>query len=288
MKSLIIPMILVILLFTSCEKEIDIDMPDYTPSVVIEGFIVNGMNPVIALTNNVDYVSVAGTDLYEKSFIHNALVIIDTDGNGSDTLQELINTDPKTGLTTAIYTSNKIVGEIGKSYTLKVTTGGKTYTAISKIPTPVKIQDIWYEDHPEPENDSLKTVWVKILDPTETNYYRYTSEVNGEHGPQPEISTISDKSFNGKEYIKAIDSGLNNEEQDLHGGVSGYFKTGDTITVKWANAEKSYYDAWTTIDFKRTQNKNPFLNPVRVVGNFDGAIGYWSGLGVDVKSIILK
>jgi hypothetical protein len=129
---------------------------------------------------------------------------------------------------------------------------------------------------------------VKITDPVETNYYRYTSEVNGKHGPQPEISTISDKAFNGKEYKKAVDSGLENEEQDMHGGVSGYFKTGDTISVKWANAEKSYYDVWTTIDFRRTQNENPFMNPTRIVSNIKGGLGYWSGLGVDAKTIVLE
>jgi hypothetical protein len=198
-KSVIIPAILGLMLFTSCEKEIDIDMPAYTPSVVIEGFIVNGMNPVVALTNNVDYVSLAGKDLYEQSFIHNALVVINKENNGGDTLEEKINTDPKTGMTTAIYTTNKIVGEVGKSYTLTITTGGKTYSAVAKIPTPVKIQDIWYEAHPDATNDSLKTVWVKILDPDEANYYRYTSEVNGEF--QPSAINLSTEKNTQKQLI---------------------------------------------------------------------------------------
>jgi hypothetical protein len=37
-----------------------------------------------------------------------------------------------------------------------------------------------------------------------------------------------------------------------------------------------------------TQSKNPFMNPTRVVTNIRGALGYWSGLGVDIKSIVLK
>jgi hypothetical protein len=288
MKKIIFSIIAIAITLASCEKEVEIDMPAYTPSVVVEGFIVNDMAPVVFLTKNVEFVSDAGKDLYEKSFIHNALITIYTEGATTDTLVEILNTDPKTGLKAALYSSVKTKGVIGKSYSLKVTTGGKTYTALATIPKPVKITEIWYENHPEASNDSFKTVWVKILDPIGANYYRYTSEVNGQHGPQPEISTIIDKGFEGKEYKKAIDSGLANEEQDMHGGVSGYFKVGDTITVKWANAEKSYYDVWTSIDFKRTQSKNPFMSPTRVVTNIKGALGYWSGLGVDVKSVILK
>jgi hypothetical protein len=288
MKNKILSAIAAIAIFSSCEKDINMDMPAYTPSVVVEGFIVNDMAPVVVLTHNVPYVAEAGKDLYEKSFIHGAVITIDVPGKATDTLSEISQTNPKTGLKSAFYTSLKIKGEVGKSYTLRVITEGKTYSAIATIPEPVKIAEIWYEKHPEAANDSFKTVWVRILDPVGTNYYRYTSEVNRQHGTQPDISTVSDKGFDGKEYKKAIDSGLKNEEQDLHGGVSGYFSIGDTITVKWANAEKSYYDAWATIDFKRSQNQNPFMNPTRVVGNIKGCLGYWSGLGVDAKSIVLK
>lgn len=288
MKKILLLEIISVIILSSCEKDIEIDMPAYTPSVVVEGFIANEMAPVVILTNNVEYVSVAGRDLYEKSFIHNAIITVDTNDGMTDTLTEITQTNLKTGMKSSYYSSLKIIGEVGKSYTLKVVTGNKTYSAKATIPEPVKIQEIWYKNHPDATNDSFKTVCVKILDPDGINYYRYTSEVNKQHGPQPEISTISDKAFNGKEYTKAIDSGLANEEQDMHGGVSGYFTVGDTITVKWANVEKSYYDLWTTIDFKRSQNQNPFMNPTRIVGNINGCLGYWSGLGVDAKSIVLK
>jgi hypothetical protein len=288
MKNILISAIVAIIILSACEKEINMDMPDYTPSVVVEGFIVNNMAPVVILTNNVSFVSTAGKDLYEKSFIHDAQLIVEVQNGISDTLTEITKTDPKSGLKSYFYSSKKIVGEVGKSYGITIKTGGKTYSALAKIPEPVKIEEIWFTNHPDAANDSFKTVWVKILDPLETNYYRYTSDVNGKHGPQPEISTIGDKAFSGKEFTKAIDSGLANEEQDMHGGVSGYFKVGDTITVKWANAEKTYYDVWTSIDFKRSQNQNPFMNPTRIVGNIQGCLGYWSGLGVDVKSIVLK
>lgn len=280
-------LILLALALSSCEKEIEIDMPAYTPSLVVEGFIVNDMAPVILLTKNIEYTARAGRNLYSSSFIHDAFVTIEYNGI-VDTLKEITQEDPATGMKTYLYSSAKTVGVIGETYVLNIRHAGKIYSASAKIPVPVAIQDMWFEKHPKETNDSLKTVWIKINDPLETNYYRYITEVNGGHSVQAEMSTVNDNAFNGKEYVKAIDSGLKNEEQDMHGGVSGYFRVGDTITVKWANVEKSYYDTWTSIDFKRSQNQNPFMNPTRIVGNIDGCLGYWSGMGVNAKSIILK
>lgn len=288
MKNILLSAVTILLMVSACEKDTEIDMPAYTPSVVAEGFIVNNMAPVVILSHNVPYVSRAGKNLYEQSFIHNALITIDVEEGITDTLAEISQTDIQSGLTSYFYTSQKIKGEVGKRYTLKINIGNKTFDAVATIPKPVEIKEMWFENHSDARNDSFKTVWVKIIDPLETNYYRYTSEINGQHSSQPEISTINDRAFNGREYIKAIDSGLKNEEQDMHGTVSGYFMTGDTITVKWINAEKSYYDVWTTIDFKRSQNQNPFMNPTRIAGNIKGCLGYWSGLGVESKSIILK
>jgi len=49
MKKIILIPIAAIIILTSCEKEIEIDMPAYTPSIVVEGFIANGMAPIIFL-----------------------------------------------------------------------------------------------------------------------------------------------------------------------------------------------------------------------------------------------
>lgn len=288
MKTIHIIIIAAIGMLWACEKEIDIDMPDYESSLVIEGFIINGMQPVVTLTNSVPFSSESGFEQYENSFVHNALVTVTFNENTTDTLIEIENRNENSGLTTYMYSTDKFVGEVGGTYQLNVTVNGENYTATATIPEPVPIKEIWYEDHPEEDNEDLKIVWIKIDDPIGANYYRYTSEVNGNHGPQPEISTVSDEAFDGMEYSKAVDSGLGNEDQDMHGGVSGYFEVGDTVTVKWINCEKSYYNMWTSIDFKRTQSLNPFLSPTPIKGNIDGALGYWSGLGASVNTVILK
>jgi hypothetical protein len=288
MKKIIITGIFLMLLFSSCEKDIDLVMPEFTPSVVIEGMIFNNRPPIVILTKNIPYETSAGYQLYESCFIHNAEITISDSDKNTYALKEIATKDTTRNFTSYIYSNDNLIGKPGYTYTLSVKTGNRTYTSQTTIPESVEIKDIWYENHPDTHNDSLKIIKVKIHDPVQKNYYRYSTEINGKQTAQPEISTLNDAFFNGTDYIKAIDSGLNNEEQDIHGGISGYFAVGDTITVNWANVDKPYYDFWTTVDFKRTQNKNPFMNPTRIVGNIKNCLGYWGGLNVDTKKVILK
>jgi len=125
----------------------------------------------------------------------------------------------------------------------------------------------------------LKTILIKILDPLGANYYGYLAAVNGRNGRifQTGISTFDDNSFDGKEYTKTIS-----------GDVNGYFSVGDTVTVKLGNSEKLFYDAWISINLLRSQNQNAIITSSRIVGNIKGCLGYWSGVGGDKKSIVIK
>jgi hypothetical protein len=288
MKNLVFISIIFVILFSSCEKDIDLVMPEYTPSVMIEGMIMNDRSPIVLLTKNIPYETRVGYQIYENSFIHNANITITGSDNIAHTLVEITNTDPVKGFKSYYYSSLNFVGKVGEKYTLTVKTGNKTYTSQTTIPELVPIKEIWIENHPDAKNETLKIVKIKIADPIQKNYYRYSSEINGLEVAEPEISTVNDAFFNGTVYIKAIDSGLKNEEQDIHGEISGYFTIGDTITVNWSNVDKPYYDFWTTVDFKQTQNKNPFLSPTRIVGNIDGCLGYWGGMCIDSKKIVVK
>ncbi len=284
--KLLIPLLCLVALI-SCEKDIDIDMPDYERQLMVEGFIINNKPSILILTSNYEYTEQAGLELYENSFIHDAQITI-TDGNGdSEVLNEISNYDEILDYTSYMYVGSTLIGQLGNTYTLTIEVEGKIIVAETYIPDLVDILDIWGEPHPDAQNDSMKIVKCKINDPTEKNYYRYLYEINGFDGASPERSTVDDSYFNGKEYIKAIDSGLENEEQDIHGGVAGYFYIGDTITVNWMNVEKSYYDFWTTIDFRRTTETSPFMSPTKVPGNVGGALGHWSGIALSQKKIIL-
>jgi hypothetical protein len=219
MKKIIFISFIFLLLLSSCEKDIDITMPDFTPSVMVEGMIFSDRSPIVILTKNIPYETQAGYQVYENSFIHNAVITITGADNKSYSLSEVANKDSIRGFTSYIYTSNELIGEAGKTYTLTIKTGNRTYSSKTTIPDHVSITDIWFEKHPDSYIDTLKLIKVKILDPIQKNYYRYTTEINGKHTAQPEVSTVNDAFFNGSEYIKAIDSGLNNEEQDIHGGL---------------------------------------------------------------------
>jgi len=71
-----------------------------------------------------------------------------------------------------MYKGNKIKGEAGKTYNLKVISSEKTYTASTTIPPPVELDSVRYKYIKEPE-DSIGMVWIYFQDPPELgNFYR--------------------------------------------------------------------------------------------------------------------
>ncbi len=276
-----------ILVLSGCTKDIDIEMPEYEEMVMVEGWIINGMPANVILTRNFKFNEPAGTQLYEDSFINGAVITITDKEGKSEILSEIPSYDSIKDYTGYMYVGKDLVGIPGEEYGLTIEIEGKNISASTVVPPQVPVIEIWQEPHPDADNDSMKIVKCKIHDPVGKNYYRYLYKINGEDGASPEISTLEDSYFEGEEYVKAIDSGLENEDQDIHGGVAGYFYSGDTITVYWINADKPYFDFWATVDFTRSTEMSPFQSPSIVPGNVDGALGYWCGLGTSNATIVL-
>jgi len=71
--------LLLLLAFTSCEKDIDFDLLEAEPLPVIDGRIEQGEYPVVVLTKSLNYFNVLDLSLLAGSFIRNAEVSIMTD-----------------------------------------------------------------------------------------------------------------------------------------------------------------------------------------------------------------
>lgn len=113
-KSFIVPVILLISAFGffSCEKEIEIDLPEEPPKIVIEGYIENGMPARVSITRSAPYFDPIDSLTLINSIVANALVIV-SDGITSDTLQQ----DTILALPPIVYVGSTVIGEIGKLIT---------------------------------------------------------------------------------------------------------------------------------------------------------------------------
>ena len=128
---------IVLLSFTSCEKEVSINLASSPPQVVVQGGIETSGPPYVILTSTIGFFSKVDLATLENSFLHDAKIEV-SDGRRTVTLREY-TVDTGTAFKYYVYTidsSNVMLGENGKTYELIITYGGKTYTSLTKIPTP--------------------------------------------------------------------------------------------------------------------------------------------------------
>jgi len=119
------------------------------------------------------------------------------------------------------------------------------------------------------------------------NYLRYFTKVNSERYLPGALSVFDDDLTDGTTYDFQIDQGIDRNNRPKEDDY-GYFKRGDTVTVKLANIDKGTYDFWRTLEFAYQSVGNPFSSPVKVLSNVsNGALGAFCGYGVQYKSIVI-
>ncbi len=295
-NRILITLLAAIAVFTlaSCEKEVHINLQDSPPQVVVQGSIETDGVPYVILTSTIGFFSTVDLATLQKSFLHNANVTV-SNGSKTITLKEY-TFDTGSSFKFNVYSvdtanlSNLMFGEVGKEYTLTITYEGKTYTSVTKIPTPQGVDSMWF-DVPQfagkKTPDSAKQLFVNYKDPdTIGDYVRYFTSRNGD--PFYPSGTFSDEIVNGKTIN---DIGLIGGYQN-NGSTAGdsliYFFPGETVTLKWCAIDKKVYQFYNSLDFARSAVGNPFSSPINPMTNMkNGALGIWAGYGVYTKTLIV-
>lgn len=297
------------LLFYSCEKTIDISVPDAPSQIVVDGSIETDSPPIVVLTNTTPYFAeTGGNELYEN-FVHDATVSITVDGvvypltevcsdQIPDSLLNLfmeltgIVIPPDADLNVCLYTdlSFSLRGENGKTYLLDIEADGNILSAKTNIPNPVALDSVWFQI--EGNLDSLGLAWAIISDPdTIGNAYRWSARrIN--HYPDgtvkdpvfipPFNSVTDDQFFNGLTFEFSNTRGMlpYSSKPDDNNDEAFLFKIGDTIAVKGMSTNiptflflRSYYS-------DLANQGSPFASPASLKTNVTGGLGIWAGYGV--------
>ena len=253
-----------ILLFSGCEKVIDVNLNDAHPAIVIEANITNSEKLVeVKISKTGSYF---GTDSVQM--VSNALVIIENDAGNKITLNEV-----KEG----IYKSRDLHPMPGRKYKITVVVEGQTYEAESVLNYAVEIDSLSSE-----YNDGfafLKSgynVNLYFHDPENAkNYYRLKIYVNGELDQDDEDYIIfDDENINGQ-YI----------ELKIRRKI---FDLGDKVTYELISLDKGAYEYFNTLQELVTVNPGSAA-PSNPVSNFsNGALGYFSAWSSDVKTIVIE
>lgn len=280
----------------SCEKEVHISMSSSPSQIVVQGGVETGLPPYVFLTSTINFFATVDLSTLEKSFIHGAVITV-SDGSRTIPLREY-SFDTGTMAKFYIYTIDTanlpgfMIGEPSKFYTLSITYDGKTYTSITKIPTPKAIDSMWFAEplFKTPRTpDSAKQLFANFTDPdTPGNYVRYYTKRNSEDFFASD--QFNDEVVNGAPLTNIpLYAGFPNYGEAVNADSLRYFYKGDTVTLKWSAIDKKVYNFWNSFAYARNALGNPFASPINLQTNMtNGALGIWAGYGSTEMTLVVK
>jgi len=259
-----------LLLFTGCEKEINIDLNKSNPKFVIEGNVSNvAGNSKVTISKTLDFDENALYPAVSGAFV----TITDSTLNKIDTLTE------KTVAGT--YSNPEIIGKIGHTYILMVKIDGQTYRSASTMPIGLTLDSIVQENLAGTSGDlgppdvasvagSIIQIMPYYLNPyTSDEYFQYVVKRNDKFLnniiPRAELASPG-YSFNFPLFIKA--------------------KKDDVIQVDMQFVEKKVYDYLYGISQNYGQYSATPSNPEPNISN--GALGYFKVHTSQNKTITIR
>lgn len=302
---------ILVTLFISCEREVNIDIPDSGGRLIVEARIEDGLPPIVILSKSIGYFKFTDQNTFESMFVRGAIVSIDN-GSAKENLIEIcsrsfpdsllpvlasfigIDVNTLAAVNFCVYTTlnTQFWGQEGKSYKLSINYLGDIYEAVTTIKPKVSLDSLWFEVFAD--RDSLGFIWANFSEPSGLgNAYRWYAMRLGKDANfiAPFASVFDDKFIDGRSFRFAYSRGSvpNSTAPDDTGPEAGFFKKGDTVVVKFCTIDYPTYEFLRSYEAEVANNGNPFASPTTIKSNISGgAIGYWGGYNATFDTVICK
>ncbi len=262
----IILSLLSIIVFSGCQKVINVDLNEAAPRIVIEGIINDRRGPYTVM------ISKSGSYFNQPVLppVSGAVAII-TDNSGTiDTLKEI---NP------GVYLTSKIRGVPGRTYTLKVISENQDYTGTSTMFSHVNIDSLkLLKDESQRFNfgennqkDTHLEIHCFFRDPVEKNFYR--------------IKVFKNDSTNTENYRLYDDQYTNGEETELRVARA---TVGDRYRIELFSLDKQTYGYYRTLEDLLFSNPIFGSTPANPDNNLsNGALGYFSAYAVSSRTVTI-
>lgn len=248
-----------IILFSSCEKEIEVHIDQATPQLVIEAVVTNDV------TKN--YVRITRSkSIYENETLGFPLV--------TDAEVTLTDSDglvfPLYYVENGYYRNEDVIGIPGKTYFLQIKVGNEIITGEELMPEPVTVTQLSFEPSSGFGGTNGYIVYCHFQDnPNQENFYLFRID---------DYKTVrSDNLFNGLEAKVFMDRYLGVPQEE--------------ITLQLLHINKENYRYFYTLgSIEYMDDSGPFSggtpgNPVNTISG--NAIGFFGAFYVDSKTIVL-
>jgi hypothetical protein len=267
----------------SCSREDYVKSVDGESKIVVEGWIEQGDVPQVILSRSIPVNAVIDSTTVLDYFIRSAKVTV---GDGEN--EEVLSLRSDAGrVPPYVYYGSKIIGEVGKSYSLKIEYLNKRIEAKTSIPNVVPIKSAEYRKvNP---NDTTGFVYLDFNDPDlEKNYYQIQTRVDKvEPIFVPALyGNLDDGDFVSSSVSLQVARGLYVFSKTKY---KPYFSDGDLIYVKLRTMSKSGFDFWNSWQNEIVNSRSPiFPANTSLKSNIRGGLGIWEGYGQNTVLIQTK
>ncbi|MDB5020853.1 MAG: hypothetical protein JWQ28_1980 [Pedobacter sp.] len=249
----------------SCKKIIDLNLEDGGQQLIIEGDVTNqrGIQVVkisrsLAVSARNDFPAVSG-----------ALVKV------TDNMGNVLNYSETSPGTYAVF---NVSGKPGRTYTLEVKVDGQTYTAISTMPEPVKLDSLTATE--ETFGKEKRTlVAVNYTDPMKVpNYYLFKMAVNGVNVER--IFSESDFFTDGRPVKKDLYLTSNDNVK---------IEQRDNVAVEMQCIDLATFTYWRSLEQQYASgNPNDVTTPSNPPNNLNNkALGYFSAHTTEFMNVVI-
>ncbi|OKL38862.1 DUF4249 domain-containing protein [Pontibacter flavimaris] len=261
---LLVPL-LALLAACDLEKDIDVELPNHEPQLVVECYLEQGKYIRASVLESSGYFEDPAPPM-----VPDAEVYITTPAGKRIELKYKPVIVKSTGRFYTHTSTEILSGQPGQTYQLEVVDGkGRRVTGFTKIQPRVPIEEVEWKFNDEEEAYLLTSFQD---DANTANYYRYMTHIDSLSGGSDRDFVTSDDLTNGKRVSL---------------GSSYKYREGDTLIVTLYHIEKQYYDFLASISDAKSANGNPFAQPSQINSSVEGGFGIFTNLAYDRKSVVI-
>jgi hypothetical protein len=281
MKKIGLLSVLFLLIFlVSCSREDYVKSVDGESKIVVEGWIEQGDVPQVILSRSIPINATIDSTTIFDYFIRSAKVTV-SDGENEEVLS--LRSD-KERVPPYVYYGSKIIGEVGKTYALKIEYLNRVIKATTSIPSVVAIKSAEYVK--ENSADTTGFIHLEFNDPVlEKNYYQIETRLDKvEPIFVPALyGNLNDENFISPSVSLQVTRGVYALSKTKY---KPYFKDGDLVFVKLRTMSKDGFDFWNSWQNEIINGRSPiFPANTSLKSNIKGGIGIWEGYGQSTISI---